>query len=488
MSNAIAKKGYSTSYKINTAITLLLMFGFGYLPAFAGITPVGMKLLGIFLGVIYGYSTCEIIWPSLAAMMAYGLSGYTTMGAAITSMMGHNIVFQCIVGYITAGALNTYGFGKWFVRWSLGLKIFKGKPMRYVWCFFVFFGLSCFFTNMIVMQMILYGVWKDIADGCGYEPGSSFHYVGYMGVLTSTILGGSMCAKSSWALGLCQTWEGLTGGTHNMGQMLIIMIPITVIILTVYTFAAKWAFKVDFSKLKAYDPDKLGEEAKHMRPRCKRVLIVYLLQTVVIVLGSTMGSTGFGKFINNTLTVAGVMCVACFILLIVPSGEGDGKAAIVWNEVKNTAISWEVILMCATTIPLSGAVTSDATGIVPLMQGLFTPIMGGKGPVFIIAATVVLSLFLTQVGSNIAFGAAMIPIIAPFAMETTLPTMLCAWILTYTVNLGLVLPGASAPAAIFHSQAEVPSPGKRYKVAIFACLCFAVCAVPYFSAVAALMS
>ena len=70
MSNAIAKKGYSTSYKINTAITLLLMYGFGYLPAFGGITPVGMKLLGIFLGVIYGYSTCEIIWPSLAAMMA----------------------------------------------------------------------------------------------------------------------------------------------------------------------------------------------------------------------------------------------------------------------------------------------------------------------------------------------------------------------------------------------------------------------------------
>ena len=487
MSNAIAKKGYTPAQTANILITLALMFGFGYLPPVAGITPIGMKLLGVFLGVVYGYTACGVIWPSLMGMMAYGITGYTTMGAAITAMMGHNVVFQCICGFITAGALNTYGFGKWFVRWSLSLKLFKGKPMRYVWCFFVFFGLSCFFVNMIVLQIILYGVWNDIAENCGYEKGSTFHYYGFTGIVTATILGGSMCAKGSWALGLCQNWAALTGGIHNMGEMLIIMIPITVIILTAYTFAAKIVFKVDVSKLQAYDPDKLGEEAKVMRPRCKRVLIVYLTSTLLIVLGSSFAKTAFGAFMNNTLTTAGATCIAAALLMIIPSGEGDGEPAIRFNEVKNTAISWEVILMCACTITLAGAVTADVTGIVPLMQTVFGPVLGGKGPVAIIALTVIMATVLTNVGSNIAFGAALIPIIAPFVMETGMHPQLCAYILTYTVNLGLVLPGASAPASIYHGQASLPSAGKRYTYTMFSCLVFAICAIPYFAGVVAII-
>ena len=67
---ALEKKHYSPMQYINILVTALLMFGFGFLPPFATLTPVGMRLLGIFLGVIYGYSTCEIVWPSLRAMVA----------------------------------------------------------------------------------------------------------------------------------------------------------------------------------------------------------------------------------------------------------------------------------------------------------------------------------------------------------------------------------------------------------------------------------
>ena len=51
------KKGYSPMMYVHIIITLFLMFGFGFLPPFATLTPMGMRLLGTFLGVIYGYST-----------------------------------------------------------------------------------------------------------------------------------------------------------------------------------------------------------------------------------------------------------------------------------------------------------------------------------------------------------------------------------------------------------------------------------------------
>ena len=71
----VKEKGSSLQY-VHIAVSIILMFGFGYLPPFSTVTPVGMRLLGIFLGVIYGYSTCDIIWPSLVAIIAFGLSGY----------------------------------------------------------------------------------------------------------------------------------------------------------------------------------------------------------------------------------------------------------------------------------------------------------------------------------------------------------------------------------------------------------------------------
>ena len=95
-----SKKHYSPMQWIHISITLLLMFGFGHLPTFASVTPVGMKILGIFLGVIYGYSTCEVIWPSLFAFIAFGTSGYAaSFNAAIASMMGSGTVFQIITQY-----------------------------------------------------------------------------------------------------------------------------------------------------------------------------------------------------------------------------------------------------------------------------------------------------------------------------------------------------------------------------------------------------
>lgn len=73
---AAAQAKYPVSKVIHSAITIFLMFLFGrVIPPFGGITEVGMNVLGVFLGVIYGYCTCEIAWPSILGFVAYGLSG-----------------------------------------------------------------------------------------------------------------------------------------------------------------------------------------------------------------------------------------------------------------------------------------------------------------------------------------------------------------------------------------------------------------------------
>lgn len=471
MSNAKTKKGYTPMMYFHIIVTLVLMFGFGCLPPFSTLTPVGMRLLGTFLGVIYGYSMCEIIWPSLFAFIAFGLSGFPAdMNAGIASTLGNSTVFQIITQYFTAGAIIIYGFGKWFIRWSLSQKIFKGNPIFYTWCFMFIFMWSAIVLSQIAMALLLYAIWNDIADSCGYDKDSSFRYYGFGGILISMVMGGGMIPYKSWMLGLANTWLDVTGGAINLGFMFLLTGLTGAIVITLYVILGAKLFKVDFSIMQTFDVNKMDEDSKHLRPRAKRIIIVYMLLSLLTIFAGTVTNNPVSVFINSTLTVGGVYCLCSAILMVMPSGEGDGKPAIVFNDIKHNdaAVSWPVILMCAITIPLASAMTNESTGILPWITGIFEPIFAGKGPMFILAFTVIVMMILTNVGSNIAFGGAMIPLISPFVIAAGMNPVVAGAALIWIANMGLILPGASAPASIFHGRSEIPDAGMRTKVVCFA--------------------
>lgn len=476
----MAKKRYSTPYIINMLITLFFMFGFGFIPPFGPLTPVGMRVLGIFIGVVYGFSTCEIIWPSLFAFLAFGLSGYIDMDGAISAMMGHSVVFQTIVVFISAGALTHYGFGKWFVRWSLSKPIFKGNPLFYTWLFIIFFGLTAAVIDLIPLGILLYAVWQDISDSCGYPKNSSFRYVGMGGILLGTILGYAMIPYQSWMLGLAETWASVTGKPLNFGLMAGMTVTATILILTVYVLASKRVFRVDYSIMKRFDVEKLGEESKRLRPRAKRIILAYVATVVVVVLANTLMGTAMSDFVLNDMTTTGAFCLCTAVLLVLPSGEGDGKGCIEFDAIKDS-ISWPVIMMCAVTLALASAVTNQATGIVPWITSVFSPVFEGHGGTFILIFTIVLSMLLTNLGSNIALGAAMIPIVAPFILKSGMDPQFAGAALIYVINVGMVLPGASAPASIFHSLEGLPNSAMRTKITLFGCACTLVVVVPLFT-------
>ena len=478
------KKSYPPIRYFHIAVTLFLMFGFGFLPTFATVTPVGMKVLGVFLGVIYGYSTCEVIWPSMFAFIAFGTCGYAaSFNAAIASIMGSGTVFQIITQYFAAGAIIIYGFGKWFVRWSLSRKMFQGKPLFYTWCFMFVFMWSAIVVSQIPMGLLLYAIWADIADSCGYEKNSTFRYYGFGGILLSLMMGGAMIPYKSWMLGLANTWKEVTGGSVNLGVMFLLTAIAGTIIITLYVFLGARLFNVDFSIMKAFDVEKLGEESKHLRPRARRIVVIFLATMLLTIYAGTFTKAPGADFLNNTLTTGGLFCLCAAILFVLPSGEGDGKPCIVFNDIKHTdeAVSWPVILMCAVTIPVASALTNEATGVLPWLTSLVSPIFEGRSPVFIIVFTVIVMMFLTNIGSNIAFSGAMIPVISPFVIASGMNPVIAGATLIWCANMGLVLPGASAPASIFHGRSEIPSAGQRYKIVAFSAALVMVVSIVVFS-------
>ena len=469
---AAAQAKYPVSKVIHSAITIFLMFLFGrVIPPFGGITEVGMNVLGVFLGVIYGYCTCEIAWPSILGFVAYGLSGAVTMKDGIQAMMGQSVVFQSICAFLAAGALSEFGFSKWFVRWSLSRKVFKGKPIVYIWCFLVIFGLSAVVIYTVPLQVLLYAVWADIAESCGYEKNSKFVYAGFTGIMLACTAGDSLIPYTSWKLGLAETWSAAVGGEINLVLFGLMTTLIFLLAITAYVLLLKPILKVDLSRLQAYDTNRMPEETKHLRPRAKRVFVVYMITVIICIVATALpAGNPLKKLVNSDLTNAGMYAICAVILMILPSGEGDGKACLDFKVHAKNLINWNSVFMCATCITLASAVTKADPGISAWLSGVFQPLFGSSSKWVTLVVAALVPLIATQIGSNIAFGSAMIPIVAPFVIASGLNPVVACVAVVFMVQQGYCLPGSSSPAAIYHSHDMIPDMKERVKFAGFGTL------------------
>ena len=51
-------------YYLHTVVTLLIIFCFfNFVPSVEPLTPLGIRVLGIFIAVLYGWVFCDVVWP-----------------------------------------------------------------------------------------------------------------------------------------------------------------------------------------------------------------------------------------------------------------------------------------------------------------------------------------------------------------------------------------------------------------------------------------
>ena len=128
------KKGI---FYVHVLITLLFMFGFGYLPAVEPITPLGMKMLGIFIGLVYAWSTTSLLWPSFVGMVAIVSSGVATMAEFAKISFGNETVVFIILVTAFAAALNNAGLVKFLSSWIISRKNGRGTSLVIYTVYFI---------------------------------------------------------------------------------------------------------------------------------------------------------------------------------------------------------------------------------------------------------------------------------------------------------------------------------------------------------------
>ena len=86
-------------------IILFLMIGFGFLPPFSTVTPYGMQILGIFIGLVYAWSIGIVYWPSLLAFILFATVQHIPILNMLANMMNQQIM-TCLLILIFCYALE----------------------------------------------------------------------------------------------------------------------------------------------------------------------------------------------------------------------------------------------------------------------------------------------------------------------------------------------------------------------------------------------
>lgn len=170
------KMNANVKFYIELAVYLLITFGIGFLPPFGAITPFGMKILGVFIGTIFGWIVFEMVWPSLFALCALGWIGYTSIGEGFASGLSYYMIPMMFACYIVVGAVVDSKAALFIAQWIISRKITIGKPEVIVFLY-ISLQLSWAFVQPVLQVFSSFGVsympwlmqWDSIKRRLGYN-------------------------------------------------------------------------------------------------------------------------------------------------------------------------------------------------------------------------------------------------------------------------------------------------------------------------------
>jgi len=177
----------------------------------------------------------------------------------------------------------------------------------------------------------------------------------------------------------------------------------------------------------------------------KRVAWVFGL-TAAMWVGRRWLVDGLGWPLNDT-TIA---MAAGVLLFVIPSGEPTRTPLLSWEDTRR--LPWDILLLFGGGLTLAGQL-ADAGVLTSVADALAS--IPTLSPTWLILGFVLLSLFLTEVMSNLALTVVMVPVVAHVAMTWGLNPLQLVIPVTMASSCAFMLPMATPPNAIVFGSGQL---------------------------------
>lgn len=435
------------------AITVLIMYGFGFLPPFGQVSPLGMKILGIFLGCIFAWCFGELVWSSILGLVSLGIFGFGTMGVNFASAYANNTIATMMTAIVFCYAVERCGLLRELSKWIIGQKWAQKSPWGLVLAFFIAAVLAgAMATNPVPPIILLWALFYEMAKEIGIKPYEPLTVIILCGIGVCAYVGVAMMPYAAMTVLVRGAAEAFDPSfLFNVGQYMlvnlfaaIIFVPIVVLVLRLIAGS-----KVNFV-MPQRDTYKMVLTAEM---KICLSLLIFLILSMIIPNFLADGNV-IKVFFGSKLTIVGTFMLLSVVLMVI---HINGKPVLdIAEGIKY--IPWSLVLLVSSALAISGFITAEGMGIVPTIVSWLNPLMEGKSALAITLMFVAIGLIMTNFLNDVVTCMVLYPIGAQFILDAGGSIMLFAILFAQVTIQGCLMPSGSIVGAMFHGNAAWMKP------------------------------
>ncbi len=454
----------SSTYWINITITLIIMIGFGFLPAPTPITPFGMQMLGIFFGMVYGWSTVDQIWPSLLGLVLMAICDYNTISNVLIEGWGSSTVFVIVLVLVFSQAISDAGVSKWLAIKAINHKVFFGRP----WLFtavliYTAFFLSSMTGNAFIGMLIMWAVTYDVCVIAGYEKKEAWPSLTIIGITVASVIGMGSFPYQLVPLMVFSAYQNLGGPAINYGSYVLVCWGCMFLIVLLYLLVNKFILRVNIDKIASVNEHTFDNMKTTLDCHQKVLFSVFVLMIVSFLASHIFPTTWPLIGMMAKLGLAGLSAIfVCLAMLI----KVDDKPLLNFQEMAGRGVLWAAVILTAAALPISTAITSEGTGVQEFLIGVLVPFFKDKPVILFAVLILALALIMTNLANNavtaLIFMAVVVSVAGAVGANATAMVVLLAII----VHIAILTPAACPMAGMMFANKDWLEPKYIYKQAI----------------------
>lgn len=449
MSNSLLKN--KTSYYIHTIImlTILAVFYF-FVPVVEPLTPLGIKVLGVFFAMLYGWLFCDVIWPSLLGLVMLAVCGYDTIDNVLLSAFGNSTVILIFLFCAVTAILSAAGVADYIANKLVSLKIVQGRPYTLTFMLLIVMIILNLLLSATPAFIMMVPLIKEVATRYGFKPGDVWPMytilaANWVGCVAYQLL--PFKAGPAMVFGSYSELSGITD--INYIAYIACVAAMLIATIAIVLLFCRFIVKPDVTPILKNKSDVQNDEK--LTSMQKYVLISFIVLLVAMLLPNIAPAHWALTTILKTIGTNGLLLI--YIALYVFLNFRDG---INFKMIMSRDMAWPALSLVASALTIAGAFKDDSTGIIAWIGEIVAPIVEGRSVVLFVGLIILLTTIMTNVANNMATLAIFTPLAYTVGISTgadinMLAVMLCVLM---TGAIGLATPPASSTTAYLAGEKE----------------------------------
>ena len=378
---------------------------------------------GLWLTQALHLSVTALLVPLLAV-----LTGLMDLRSALAPF-AHPVIFLFLGGFALAAALQQQGLDR-----AMALAVMRlaaGRRAVAVGLLFALTaGLSMWISNTataVLMLPLALGLLRD-------DDGPPERVFVLLGVAYSASIGGIGTLVGSPPNAIAAAQAGI-----GFGAWMAIGVPLVLLLMPLMAGVMLLVLRPRLGGRLALAADPHPALA-WTRPQ-RTTVVVFALTAV-----GWVGAAPLGRLLGIPADVDSAVAVAAIVALV-------ASGAIRWPEIERRT-QWGVLLLFGGGLALSAVMATS--GASRFLAGLLTGALQGAPALLVLLAVVSFVVFLTELVSNTAAAALLVPVFVGVAASLGLPPALFAAAIAVSASCAFMLPVATPPNALVYATEQVP--------------------------------